>query len=135
MFLGFNNYRVLLHKINFHWRISMPKNIFPLEVFDFGVYRYSIPYAQSSDCQGCLWSKRERVYQCIFVGYKFWSPEYAIKNTRKRKQQPLVDPPNLIDWKYILQYILGSHNINLTTKLVAFTDFEKIVKFRYLLKG
>ena len=72
---------------------------------------------------------------CFFIGYKFWSPEYAIKNTRKRKQQPLVDPPNLIDWKYILQYILGSHNINLTTKLVAFTDFEKIVKFRYLLKG
>ena len=40
--LGFNNYWILLHKINFHWRISMPKNIFPLEVFDFGVYRYSI---------------------------------------------------------------------------------------------
>ena len=40
--LGFNNYWILLHKINFHWRISMSVNIFPLEVFDFGVSRYSI---------------------------------------------------------------------------------------------
>ena len=40
--LGFNNYWILLHKINFHWRISMSVNIFPLEVFDFGVSRYCI---------------------------------------------------------------------------------------------
>ena len=40
--LGFNNYRILVHEINFHWRISMSVNIFPLEVFDFGVSRYSI---------------------------------------------------------------------------------------------
>ncbi len=37
VFLGFNNYWVLLHKINFHWRISMSVNTFPLQVFDFGV--------------------------------------------------------------------------------------------------
>ena len=35
--LGFNNYWILLHEINFHWRISMSVNTFPLEVFDFGV--------------------------------------------------------------------------------------------------
>ena len=40
--LEFNNYWFLLHKINFHWRISMPRNIFSLEVFDFGVSRYCI---------------------------------------------------------------------------------------------
>ena len=38
--LGFNNYWILLHKINFHWRISMSVDIFPLEVFDFGASRY-----------------------------------------------------------------------------------------------
>ena len=27
----------MLHEINFHWRISMSVNTFPLEVFDFGV--------------------------------------------------------------------------------------------------
>ena len=42
--LGFNNYWILLHKINFHWKISMSVNIFPLEVFDFGVSRYSITF-------------------------------------------------------------------------------------------
>ena len=40
--LGFNNYWILLHKINFHWRISMSVDIFPLEVFDFGAFRYCI---------------------------------------------------------------------------------------------
>ena len=35
--LGFNNYWILLHEINFHWRISMSVNTFPLQVFDFGV--------------------------------------------------------------------------------------------------
>ena len=44
--LGFNNYWILLHKINFHWKISMSVNIFPLEVFDFGVSRYSIMFAK-----------------------------------------------------------------------------------------
>ena len=35
--LGFNNYRILVRKIYFHWRISMSVNTFPLEVFDFSV--------------------------------------------------------------------------------------------------
>ena len=35
--LGFNNYWILLHEINFHWRISMSVNTFPLQVFGFGV--------------------------------------------------------------------------------------------------
>ena len=40
------NYWVLLHKFNFHWRISMSVNIFPLVVFDFGASRISILVVQ-----------------------------------------------------------------------------------------
>ena len=35
MLFEFDNYWVELHKNNFHWRISMSVNIFPLVVFDF----------------------------------------------------------------------------------------------------
>ena len=35
-------YWVKLHEINFHWRISISVNIFPLEVFDFCVLLCSI---------------------------------------------------------------------------------------------
>ena len=42
VFLGFNNYGVLLHKINFHCRISMPESLFPHEVFDSCVLLSSI---------------------------------------------------------------------------------------------
>ena len=40
--LEFNNYWILLYKLNFHWKISMSVNIFPLEVFEFGVSLSSI---------------------------------------------------------------------------------------------
>ena len=44
VFLGFNNYWVLLHKINFHCRISMPESLFPLFVFHFSMSRASIMF-------------------------------------------------------------------------------------------
>ena len=75
---------------------------------------------------------------CIFVAnkVKIWSPENAIKNTRKRKQQPLVDPSNFIDGKYILQYILGSHNTNFTIDLVLWSDFaKKVSKIPIFIEG
>ena len=47
--LEFNDYRILLYEINFHWRISMSVNTFPLEVFDFGVSFSSIVYKAFSN--------------------------------------------------------------------------------------
>ena len=43
-FLKLNNYRVLVHKMNFHFRISIPESILPLLVFDFGMSGASILY-------------------------------------------------------------------------------------------
>ena len=50
--LGFNNYWILLHEINFHWRISMSVNTFPLQVFGFGVSLSAILYMSRSAAHG-----------------------------------------------------------------------------------
>ena len=55
--LGFNNYWILLHKINFHWRISMSVNIFPLEVFDFCVLLSSITNMVCNILSPCVYKK------------------------------------------------------------------------------
>ena len=44
MLFEFNIYWVKLHKINFHWRITMSVNIFPLEVFVFYSPVYCVLY-------------------------------------------------------------------------------------------
>ena len=64
--LGFNNYWILLHKINFHWRISMSVNIFPLEVFDFGVSLSGIIYTTCTACVGLpAYSSRYIAHSCL----------------------------------------------------------------------
>ena len=51
MLFEFNKFWAKLHRINFHWKISMSENIFPLEVFDFCVLLSSI--------MRTLWEKSE----------------------------------------------------------------------------
>ena len=47
----------LLHKINFHWRVSMSVNIFPLEVFDVGVSCSSIVLLTNGPIFQLVWHR------------------------------------------------------------------------------
>ena len=83
VFLGFNNYWVKLHKINFHWRILMSVNIFSLEVFDFGVSRYSIVRIDYSSYYFKLFMNLNPI--CVLkVSYPSWNKIFCVSNTNVR---------------------------------------------------